>query len=80
MEEGKGMIIAEEIENLIEEIYEKMDEIKDHLKEADEGISDRAEMYWLAHIDGALENRGGYLGGSFISAKGTLAELRGEIE
>ncbi len=78
--EDNGVFIATEIENLIEEIYEKMDEIVDHLKQADEWISDRAEMYWLAHIDGALKNRGGNLGGSFISAKDTLAELRGEIE
>jgi hypothetical protein len=35
----------------------------------------RAERYWLAHIDGALFNRSGVLGGSFITAADTLEEL-----
>jgi hypothetical protein len=34
-----------------------------------------AERYWLAHIDGALFNRSGVLGGSFITAADTLEEL-----
>ena len=72
--------VAGEIENLVEEIYEKLDEIRELLKQVGGGLADRAEMYWLAHIDGALENRGFHLGGSFISLKDTLEELRGEDE
>jgi len=66
--------VAAEIEYLIEEIYERLDCIRELLWEVDDSLADRAERYWLAHIDGALLNRSG-VGGSFITAADTLEEL-----
>jgi len=72
--------VAVEIECLIEEIYEKLDCIRELLREVDDSLADRAERYWLAHIDGALFNRSGILGGSLITAADTLEELEEELE
>ena len=66
--------VAAEIEYLIEEIYERLDCIRELLWEVDDSLANRAESYWLAHIDGALLNRSG-VGGSFITAADTLEEL-----
>jgi len=66
--------VAAEIEYLIEEIYERLDCIRELLWEVDDNLADRAERYWLAHIDGALLNRSG-VGGSLITAADTLEEL-----
>lgn len=80
-EEGKmnrqenRIAVAAEIEGLIEEIYERLDCIRELLREVDGSLANRAERYWLAHIDGALFNRSGVLGGSFITAADTLEEL-----
>ena len=67
--------VAAEIEGLIEEIYERLDCIRELLWELDGSLANRAERYWLAHIDGALLNRSG-VGGSFITAADTLEELK----
>ena len=67
--------VAAEIEYLIEEIYERLDCIRELLREVDDHLALRAESYWLAHIDGALLNRSG-VGGSFITAADTLEELK----
>jgi len=80
-EEGKmnrrenRIAVAAEIEYLIEEIYERLDCIRELLWEVDDSLANRAESYWLAHIDGALLNRSG-VGGSFITAADTLEELK----
>jgi len=66
--------VAAEIEYLIEEIYERLDCIRELLWEVDDSLANRAESYWLAHIDGALLNRSG-VGGSLITAADTLEEL-----
>lgn len=68
--------VATEIEEQIQCIYDALDIIRDELRRAGGGVQARANAYWLAHIDGALLNRGGYLGGSFVSAADTLEELR----
>ncbi len=39
-----------------------------------------AEGYWLAHIDGALENRGQWLGVSLISYIDTIGALEEMME
>ena len=67
--------VAAEIEYLIEEIYERLDCIRELLWEVDDSLANRAESYWLAHIDGALLNRSG-VGGSLITAADTLEELK----
>lgn len=66
---------AYELEDAIDEIYEQLDRIKRELQKFP-AIYERARSYWLAHIDGALLNREGWLGGSFISAASTLEDLQ----
>ena len=66
--------VAAEIAYLIEEIYERLDCIRELLWEVDDSLANRAESYWLAHIDGALLNRS-VVGGSLITAADTLEEL-----
>jgi hypothetical protein len=73
-QEMDGREAADRIREQTDIIYEALDGIKRVLKEFP-GAYERAERYWLAHIDGALENRGGWLGGSMISAEDTIREL-----
>jgi len=56
----------ERLEELKETIYETLDEIKDILREVAPEELQRAEVYCLAHIDGALEDRYQWLGESLI--------------
>ena len=65
----------ERLEELKETIYEALNEMEEILREVAPSEYRRAERYWLAHIDGALENRGGWLGGSFISFADTLTAI-----
>lgn len=60
------------LRELAEEMYEVMDEMKQILSEVAPGELERARRYWMAHIDGALENREGWLGGSMISFEDTV--------
>jgi len=68
------------LEEIAEEIYEKLEEIEDILREVAPGELERAEVYWMAHIDGALFNRKGWMGGSLISLQDTLTSLEEEEE
>ena len=72
----------ERLEDLKETIYEAFDEMKEILREVAPHEYEAAERYWLAYIDGALENRGYYwLGRSFINYNDTieaLEEMAGE--
>ena len=63
------------LEELGYEIYEKLEEMKAILEEVAPEELERAQVYWMAHIDGALLNRKGWLGGSFISLQDTLTAL-----
>jgi len=65
----------ERLEELKETIYEALNEMKEILREVDPHEYEAAERYWLAHIDGALENRGAWLGGSMISYTDTIEAL-----
>lgn len=67
---------AYDVEDAIDAIYVEMDRIQRALRQFPD-VYERARRYWMAHIDGALLNRGGWLGGSFITAESTLNELRG---
>lgn len=75
LNEEEREFAIEAIRNKIEDIYEDLEEMKGYLKELDEDVYTRAKYYWLAHIDGALLNREGFLGTSFVSALDTLEEL-----
>jgi DNA repair ATPase RecN len=71
---------AGQLRELAEQIYDLLDEMKDVLREAAPSELRSAEAYWLAHIDGALENREGWLGTSMISLNDTVESLEAEEE
>jgi len=71
------------IEEDVEEIYDRLASIEQAIEELGESgrsIKERAESYWMAHIDGALLNRGGWLGGSFVSLNDTVQEIEELLE
>ena len=70
----------ERLEELKDIIYETLDEMRDILEEVAPGELQRAEVYWMAHIDGALENRDNWLGGSMISYIDTIYALEDMME
>ena len=69
---------AERLWEIAEEIYDKLDEVENILKEVAPEELERAKLYWMAHIDGALLSHQGWLGGSFISLEDTLEALEEE--
>ena len=71
------MDAAYEIEELAEGMYELLEQMKNILQEVAPEELYQAENYWMSHIDGALFNRTGLMGGSFVSAQDTLNSLKG---
>ena len=69
---------ARRLRELAEEIYDTLAEMEDILEEVAPEELERAEVYWMAHIDGALLNRKGWMGGSVISLEDTLEALEEE--
>ncbi len=69
---------ARRLRELAEEIYDTLAEMEDILEEVAPEELERAEVYWMAHIDGALLSRKGWLGGSVISLEDTLEALEEE--
>jgi len=67
------------LEELKDAIYEALDEMEDILREVAPDVYPIAKSYWMAHIDGALENRGQWLGGSMVSYIDTILALE-ELE
>ena len=66
----------ERLEELKEIIYEVMDEMQEILEEVAPEELETARVYWMAHIDGALENKDHWLGeGSLISYIDTIEAL-----
>ena len=63
------------LEELKETIYEAMDEVEEVLREVAPEVYAMSKSYWLAQIDGALENRGNWLGGSTVSYIDTILAL-----
>lgn len=69
------------LEELAQEIYNILEDMKAILREAAPEELERAKVYWLSHIDGALLNRKGWMGISFISLRDTITALeREEVE
>ena len=62
------------LEEIADEIYDKLYEMEDILREAAPEELERARVY-LAHIDGALLNRNRWMEGSLISLKNILISL-----
>ncbi len=69
----------ERLEELKETLYEVLNEMEEVLREVAPDEYETAERYWLSHIDGALENRGNWLGGSMVSYNDTILALE-ELE
>jgi len=70
----------ERLEELKETIYEALNEMEEILREVAPDEYPIAKSYWLAHIDGALENRGQWLGGSMVSYIDTIDALEEMME
>ena len=75
--EMERQIAIRRLEELAEEMYAIMDEMEGIIEEVAPEELDRVRSYWMAHIDGALLNRAGYLGGSFISLDNTIKTIGG---
>ena len=71
---------ARRLREIAYEIYDQLGEMEDILREVAPEEFERARLYWMAHIDGALLNQKGWLGGSFISLEDTLTALEEEEE
>lgn len=69
---------ARRLRELAHEIYDTLEEMEDVLREVAPEELERARVYWMAHIDGALLNQKGWMGGSFISLEDTLTSLAEE--
>ncbi len=70
----------ERLEELKETVYKALDEMEDILREVAPDVYPIAKSYWMAHIDGALENRGQWLGGSTVSYIDTILALEEMME
>jgi len=71
---------ARRLREIAYEIYDMLEEMEDILREVAPEEFERARVYWMAHIDGALLNQKGWMGGSFISLEDTLTALEEEEE
>ena len=70
---------ARRLEEIVDEIYDKLEEMEDILREVAPEELTRVRTYWMAHIDGALLNRNG-VGRSLINLEDTLTNLELEEE
>lgn len=66
---------VDRLRELADQIYEALYEMEEILQEVAPNQLQMAKSYWLAHIDGALENRHGHIGKSFISFEDTVRSL-----
>ena len=66
---------VQRLRELADEIYYTLDEMEDILGDVAPEELERAKAYWMAHIDGALLNVKGWMGGSLISLEDTLEAL-----
>jgi len=65
---------AKRLRELAHEIYDTLEEMEAILEAVAPEELERAEAYWMTHIDGALLNRKGWRR-SLISLKDTLTSL-----
>ena len=76
--DARGMTTVMKLEMLQEAMLELLDEARSILgKEADAMAYERADAYWLAHIEMALKKETKYLGGSMMTMEDTIEEVRG---
>lgn len=68
-----------EIQGEIQELlYEAKDLIRENAKNST--TYERARIYWIAHIEGALSKNSEWLGGSMFTMEDTIIELEGMEE
>lgn len=69
------------LRKLAYDIYDLLEDMAEILREAAPEELERAEAYWMAHIDKALLNLRGWVGGgSLLNLEDTLATLEEEEE
>ena len=66
---------AARLEVIAYEIYDRLEEMEDILWEVAPEELERARLYWMAHIRGALLSRQGWMARSVISLEDTLEAL-----
>lgn len=71
---------VERMKELVEEIYGALEEMEKLLEEVAPGKAEVARRYWLAHIDGALENRRGGMSRSMVTAREMIEELEADLD
>ena len=72
---------ARRLREIAEEIYDMLEEMEDILREVAPEEFERARLYWMAHIRGALLSRPRWMARSVISLEDTLEALEeGEVE
>ena len=63
------------LEEIAYEIYNRLNEAEDILREVAPDELELAKAYWMAHIDGALFNIKGWIGGSSVNLEDTITSL-----
>lgn len=65
----------------LEEVKIEMLELLGEARELVQGTSeeDRSEAYWLSHIEGALTNESGIIGGSMYTMEDAIEGLKAEV-
>lgn len=58
-----------------EEIGQLVSEAKQIIQEVAPNESERARRYWGAHIEGALSDSYGWMGGSFVTMESTITDI-----
>ena len=71
---------ARKLKELAYEIYDTLEEMEAILEEVAPEEFERARVFWMDHIDGALLNLKGWMGKSLISLEDTLTSLEEEEE
>ena len=77
-EQGGTEDAAEELEFIQEEMLGLLSQAENVVRGTSEASS--AQAYWLAHIETALTNDHGYLGGSMTTMQDTIEALRNNDE
>lgn len=70
---------AKRLREIAYEMYNMLEEMKEILRRVAPEELETAEVYWMARIDGALLNRRGWMGRSFINLADTLTNLGEEL-
>jgi hypothetical protein len=76
-EELEGMSAVEKLETIQGWMMELLEEARKILKKEVGGMAyERADAYWLAHVETALKKETRYLGGSMVTMDDTIEEVR----